>query len=139
MKLITLIAASLLSLTVYSGGPDSEDGQFFMNSHMEIISKEKDASYKGVVVEKNEMGYHVKAYFLSGELKMEGFFADEDLQVPSGWFTYYYQNGKVESMGEFKDGEKFGLWQRFDFEGNEKPEKIYATLQTMQAIQTFNQ
>lgn len=105
-----------------------------MTNHMEVTDNKKDAAYVCEIVEESDQGFHVKAYFLTGELKMDGWFQDEDLTQPHGEFTYYYQNGQVESKGEFLEGSKFGLWERFDFEGNPKPEKIYATLQIMQAI-----
>ena len=141
MKLIISYLALFVSITAFAGtpgSPEGDDGEFFMNSYLEIVNKEKDAFYKCEIVDQDELGYHVKAYFLTGELKMEGTFTDKDLELKEGQFTYYYQNGQVESAGEYREGAKFGLWKRFDFEGNEKPEKIYATLQTLKAIETFN-
>lgn len=121
----------------FAKAPESGENEIYLNSHMEVISKKKEATYVCEVIEETEDGFFVKAYFLTGEVKMEGYFSDEDLQIPNGIFTYYHQNGKVESKGEFRDGSKFGLWERYDFEGNERPEKIYATLQMMQAIEAF--
>jgi len=130
--ILSLFAFSLFTITGYSATPDGME--IYMTNHMEVTDNKKEASYVCKIVDESEMGYHVKAYFMTGELKMEGWFQDKELTQPHGEFTYYYQNGQIESKGEFMEGSKFGLWERFDFEGNAKPEKIYATLQIMQAI-----
>jgi len=130
--ILSLFAFSLLTITGYSITPDGME--IYMTNHMEVTDNKKEASYICKIVDESEMGYQVKAYFLTGELKMEGWFQDKELTQPHGEFTYYYQNGQIESKGEFMEGSKFGLWERYDFEGNPKPEKIYATLQIMQAI-----
>jgi len=133
MRLIlTLFAACLFTVSGFSANPDGMD--IYMTSHMELTDNKKEASYVCEIVEESEEGFKVKAYFMTGELKMEGWFKDKELTQPHGEFTYYFQNGQVESKGEFMEGSKFGLWERFDFEGNPKPEKIYATLQIMEAI-----
>lgn len=134
-----LITAAIFTSSVFAmaSGTNPDGKDIYLNKHMEVIDKKKEAVYLCEIVAETEEGYHAKAYFLSGELKMEGWFADEALTQPHGTFTYYYQNGQVESEGSFRDGSKFGLWQRYDFEGNPKSEKIYATLQMMQAIEAF--
>jgi antitoxin component YwqK of YwqJK toxin-antitoxin module len=57
------------------------------------------------------------------------------MEEPHGSFVYYYQSGQIESQGDFRDGEKVGVWQRFDRNGNEKPEKVYAVLPMLKAIE----
>jgi len=130
--ILSLFAFSLLAIAGYSSTPDGME--IYMTNHMEVTDNKKEASFICNILDESEMGYHVKAYFMTGELKMEGWFQDKELTQPHGEFTYYYQNGQIESKGEFMEGSKFGLWERYDFEGNPKPEKIYATLQIMQAI-----
>ncbi len=133
MKLfLSVFITGLMALSSYATTPD--ELKIYLTSHMEVTENKKEASYVCKIVEETDLGYHVKAYFLTGELKMDGWFRDKELTQPHGEFTYYYQNGQIESKGEFREGSKFGLWQRYDFEGNPKPEKIYATLQIMQAI-----
>lgn len=136
-SIVLSIAAFALSLVCLAGNGLTEGSEIYMNDHMEVINSKKEATYICQIVEQSDEGYHVKAFFLTGELKMEGWFKDEELQNPHGSFAYFHQNGQIESQGEFVDGSKFGLWERYDFEGNAKPEKIYATLQIMQAITAF--
>jgi antitoxin component YwqK of YwqJK toxin-antitoxin module len=54
--------------------------------------------------------------------------------IAHGEFKYYYRSGKLESIGEFREGGKYGIWQRFDEDGTEKPEKIYASQPMLKAL-----
>ncbi len=45
--------------------------------------------------------------------------------LEDGYFTYYYQNGQIESEGEFDRGVKVGTWKRFDSNGKRKTDKYY--------------
>lgn len=40
--------------------------------------------------------------------------------------TYYYDNGKVQQEGFFKDGKLDGVWVAFDENGNKKSTGLYA-------------
>jgi hypothetical protein len=128
--LLTSIAYFFGVLLTFANG----DGVIYLNDRMEE-TKKKDATYYCEFEKVEDKGYHYKAYFLSGELKMEGWYKDEAMQIPHGSFVYYYQTGQIESKGEFQDGEKVGVWQRYDRYGNEKPEKVYAYLPILKAIE----
>ena len=39
--------------------------------------------------------------------------------------TYYYENGKVQQQGYFKDGKITGQWVAFDENGNKKLDKNF--------------
>jgi TonB family protein len=56
---------------------------------------------------------------------MTGIYADKDLQIGNGDFTYFYANGYKESEGRFKNGYKVGTWKRWNFEGKPKPDRFY--------------
>lgn len=116
--------------------PDATDGnEVYLDAYLRVTKKKKLASYYCTIEERASEGYHVKAYFLTGELKMDGWYADEEMRVEQGLFTYFYQSGQIESAGEYKEGVKVGIWKRFDSKGNEKPEKVYQSLEVMQAIE----
>lgn len=40
--------------------------------------------------------------------------------------TYYYENGKVQQQGYFKDGKLTGQWVAYDAQGNKKSMGEYA-------------
>jgi antitoxin component YwqK of YwqJK toxin-antitoxin module len=41
---------------------------------------------------------------MDGKLKAEGQYADAELNVPNGTFTFFHPNGKKESIGEYRMG-----------------------------------
>jgi hypothetical protein len=133
MRRIILFAFLVLYSGMITASISGEDEAIYLDERMRE-TKKKHATYYCELVEKTEEGYHFKAYFLSGELKMEGWYADEEMKVPHGFFTYYYRSGKIESKGEYRNGEKYGIWHRYDIFGNEKPEKVYAYIPMMEQI-----
>jgi len=133
--LTTVIVFQICVMSVFAhGGEDA----IYLDERMKE-TKKKDATYYCELVGVTDNLYHYKAYFLSGELKMEGWYTDSSLEKPHGEFVYYYQTGQVESKGEYKEGEKYGIWQRFDRYGNEKPEKVYAFLPLLKEIEKSKQ
>lgn len=66
-----------------------------------------------------------RTYTMDGKLKSEGRYADAALIVPHGAFVFYHPNGKVESRGAYVNGNKSGVWERFDAWGAPLAEKIY--------------
>lgn len=85
----------------------------------------KKARYYRVNEGKEGELYIGKIYTTDGKLKAEGRYQDAALTLPSGPFTYYHANGKVESRGLYVDGNKTGVWERFDVWGGALAEKIY--------------
>lgn len=137
MRIFKLLAVStLLSVSVAAApGVLPEGNEIYLDNFMEVTHKKKEATYYCELVEKTDKGFHYKAYFLTGELKMDGWFADEDMKTEEGPFVYYYQSGKIESKGMCQEGSKVGIWQRYNEYGISKPEKVYASLQVMKAIE----
>ncbi len=66
-----------------------------------------------------------RTYSMDGKLKSEGTYADAELRVEHGSFTFYHTNGQIESQGEYIMGNKSGVWERFDTRGGALAEKIY--------------
>lgn len=62
---------------------------------------------------------------LDGRLKARGSYADACHLEPHGTFTFYHDNGSVESTGAYVHGERSGAWKRFDLFGRELTEKYY--------------
>ncbi len=131
-KYLVMIAASLALTTGRASGED-EKGLYF-NAMMEPVKNKKSAVYYGELVEKTDDGYHYQVFYMSGEVKMDGWYQDEAMTQPEGQFTYYYRSGQIESQGTYYEGVKFGLWERYTRAGDELPEKLYASNQMMKAI-----
>lgn len=106
----------------------------YMDDRMEVVKKKNNASYYCTLEEETPDGFYYKVYFLTGELKMEGTYKDSNMQIAHGQFTYYYRSGQTESTGLFREGNKYGIWQRYHPDGSPKAEKIYAFQPMLQAI-----
>lgn len=76
--------------------------------------------------------YTMKKYVLMASLLVSGLsFAQgisPKLEEVNGLVkaTYYYNNGKVQQEGFFKDGKLDGKWVSFDENGNKKAEAQYS-------------
>lgn len=134
LTLSVLVSVSASAAPTTTPIPDEGDA-IYLDTYLEVTKKKRDAAYYCELVEKSEKGYHYKAFFMTGELKMEGWYADVGMQTPEGGFTYYYRNGEVESKGVYREGAKVGIWKRYTTNGTEKPEKVYASLKIMKAIE----
>ncbi|MDL2308169.1 hypothetical protein LJC53_01135, partial [Bacteroidales bacterium OttesenSCG-928-C03] len=56
-----------------------------------------------------------KTWFQDGTLASEIYY---DADVPSGKFTYYWENGKIRMTGKYEGGEPAGIWYKYDEQGN---------------------
>jgi len=134
MRRILIIPSLLLiGLKAVATGP-SERESIYLDQRMELVSNKNQASYYCKLEEKTEKGFLYHAYFITGELKMTGLYLDEDMKTPNGVFTFYHRNGQIESTGSYRNGKKYGLWQRFHEDGSEKAEKIYAIDPVLNAL-----
>jgi len=96
----------------------------FLNDVMEV-SGTRDASYYQTIQAAGAMGFMLKTYFLTGELKMIGHTKESGCFLPDGEFVFYYQNGAVESRGQYRNGVKAGIWERYASDGTSKAERVY--------------
>ncbi len=134
MRELVLISMLFFQFGFITAATHGDEGAIYLDERMQE-TKKKNATYYCELVGVTDEMYHYKAYFLSGELKMEGWYTDEKMNKPHGLFTFYYQSGQVESKGEYREGQKYGIWQRYDRYGNEKPEKVYAFLPMLKELE----
>jgi len=64
-------------------------------------------------------------YTMDGLMKAEGTYVDAALKIPHGAFVFYHTNGEVESRGNYQNGHKAGVWERYDPAGRPLAEKVY--------------
>lgn len=78
------------------------------------LTKTVGNSYKGII------------YDYSNTIKAEGGYVQVGKKyLEDGHFTYYFQNGNIESEGVFVRGVKVGNWKRFDNNGKRKTDRYY--------------
>lgn len=117
----------LLFPVLIAHGTEGNGDELYLNDRLEPVKNKKQAYYVARLVGESQRGYTYQVFFLSGEMKMEGTYADKGMKMPNGEFTYYYQNGQVESSGLYREGMKYGIWQRYEPGGAARPERVYAT------------
>ena len=138
MKALTTLAAICLSLLSASinpalaGGHDGGEGN---RSTATLVRRDlvgpdfQPATKESIIlmreVRKTANGYEVKVKAANGSLRMKGVYSDEQLTQANGTFSYYHDNGRLESEGRIMNGLKTGVWTRYDRNGNPKSEKIY--------------
>ncbi|MCB0793844.1 MAG: energy transducer TonB [Flavobacteriales bacterium] len=120
MNLPITFLLSVIIAPVLGQGPE----KVYLNTVLEETSPRKASYYlqrEGV-----EGSYFIaRIYSMDGRLKAEGRYLDESCQIEHGMFTFYHANGKVESSGRYENGNKSGVWNRFDQWGRELAEKVY--------------
>ncbi|MEO0403937.1 MAG: TonB family protein, partial [Bacteroidota bacterium] len=72
-----------------------------------------------------EQRYSVEVFYRSGNIKMRGTYTDASLSTEHGFFQFFYSDGKLESEGQFVDGQKSGTWKRFESNGTPKKDRYY--------------
>ena len=65
---------------------------------------------------------------------MKGLAMDETGTRLHGWSEWYHENGLIESNGYYKNGAKYGVWNRYNAKGEPKPDKMYSNVNMNTAI-----
>ena len=119
-KLFTLIALILLTT-----GAFAQTKTQLLDAQLNVTKNKAAAKYTRTVTSVNESLFEVKINFQTGELMMTGTYLDEALTVADGEFVYFFANGTKESQGFYANGTRVGSWQRWNFDGAQKPDRFY--------------
>lgn len=103
------LVAALLLLCVFATAQKSE--QFFDYQWAPCASSE--ASYYSVIEKKDSLWNRMDYFVHEKSLQMQGSYKDEATNIEEGHFVYYHSNGVLESVGNFKNGKRDGLWVRY--------------------------
>ncbi len=78
------------------------------------------------IVKKTDSGWIRNDYFIATKkLQMTGLYKDEETKTQNGWFSYFYSNGNLSSMGGYINGKKEGLWISYHFNGMISDSSVY--------------
>lgn len=112
-----------IGLFLHSANAQDEE-KIYLNETLAATTKKSARFYR--VAEGREGDLFVgRTYSIDGKLKSEGTYADAQLRVEHGEFTFFHANGAVESRGEYVMGNKSGVWERFSSKGEPLAEKVY--------------
>jgi len=82
--------------------------------------------YREVTLSESRLWLVTIFYNPSGKVKMTGSYTDEELEAEEGEFIYYYRNGNIESKGMCSEGIKYGVWERYLWDGSRRADRYYS-------------
>lgn len=115
----------LIALIVHTTGAFAQTKTQLLDAQLNVTKNKAAAKYTRTVTSVNESLFEVKINFQTGELMMTGTYLDEALTVADGEFVYFFANGTKESQGLYANGTRVGSWQRWNFDGAQKPDRYY--------------
>lgn len=80
--------------------------KIYYNKNWESSTKE-NAEYYRIISKEREL-FHVMEYHLNGTLQMNGYYKTLNPEIKEGLFTYYDENGKKSSQGNYFANTKNG-------------------------------
>lgn len=119
-KLFTLIALLVLTTSAFA-----QTTSQLLDAQLNVTKNKAAAKYTRTITKVGESLYQAQVNFLTGELMMTGTYLDEALTIPQGEFVYFFANGVKESQGLYEAGQRVGAWQRWNFDGAQKPDRYY--------------
>ena len=122
----TLLTLAFTSLFALSGFAQNESTKEYLNNVFKSVSKSEAVYYRESAVQ-NDGFVTYSVYFLNGDIRMTGRnIHDNGRSVKHGLFTYYYENGSIESSGYYEKGIKVGSWKRFTSNGIQRADRYYS-------------
>jgi TonB family protein len=122
MKLRTIFFAVGVLLSTIAFAQEKKQ---YLDPQLNVTLNESAAKFIRTIIHVNDTVYNVNIHFKTGEIMMTGAYRDAELNIENGDFTYYYANGIVESQGKYRGGNKVGIWKRWNYDGQQKPDRIY--------------
>jgi hypothetical protein len=119
-KLFTLIALLVLTTSAFA-----QTTTQLLDAQLNITKNKTTVKYTRTITKIGESLYQAQINFQTGELMMTGTYLDEALTIPQGEFVYFFANGTKESQGLYEAGQRVGAWQRWNFDGAQKPDRYY--------------
>lgn len=119
-KLFTLIALLVLTTSAFAQSTSQ-----LLDAQLNVTKNKAAAKYTRTITKIGESLYQAQINFQTGELMMTGTYLDEALTIPQGEFVYFFANGIKESQGLYEAGQRVGSWQRWNFDGAQKPDRYY--------------
>ncbi len=112
-----------LAINTITYGQTSID---FLDAQLNVVRDSISSKFIRTTTLVSDTTYNVRINYRTGELMMTGAYKDKALSTEHGEFKYFYANGVVESQGRYANGNKVGVWNRWSYDGNPKPDRQYA-------------
>ena len=120
MKKLIII---LLSLTVIN--TMAQKDTIYFNKHWEKVTKDKAKYYRIVPLKKIGDLHQITDYYMNGNPQMEGFWSDIKNEIFEGETKWYFKNGTLSEITNYKNGLKEGLSKSYLITGELKTSGTY--------------
>ncbi|WP_343854789.1 hypothetical protein [Fulvivirga kasyanovii] len=116
--------AFILFLLVATQPLRAQTDTIFYDYYWSQTSRE-DALYFRLKPVKEENGYRIEDFYISGALQMSAFSCSDIEDMFDGEVVWYYESGEVMQKAEYKNGIKQGLEVQYDKQGCLLSEGVY--------------
>lgn len=115
-----LLSALFLMMSLSSFAQNENDKKVFLDS----LWRETTSEYKYIRIIKNynfvQDEYQFEDYYKSGNLQMRGMSLAKETLIKNGGFTFFYENGNLQQIINYKDGFPLGNVTAFYENGKKK-------------------
>ncbi|NVO10801.1 MAG: TonB family protein [Bacteroidales bacterium] len=112
-------------LIILSQGLIAQDTiKIYFDKNWKKLESFKDAAYYRKLYKKGDLWY-AKDYYLTGQLQMEGSYTNKKCTKRSGTFTYYTEDGTIDSKGSFLKNKYEGIWNWYHPNGQKSSQELY--------------
>jgi antitoxin component YwqK of YwqJK toxin-antitoxin module len=125
-KNLTLILGVFASLIIFDASGQDLAEQSYLDQVFQETAKKREASYVRQLKQKDTSTYQAEVKTMKGSLRMTGeYLLNSQALLEHGKFTFYYDDGSVESSGYYEKGVKVGSWERYTADGSRRPDRYY--------------
>jgi len=123
MRLILLKLAFILSSFNYVLAQDTIT-IYYNNDWNEIPDKNLATYYRKAFLDSNKV-WTAHDYYMSNQIQMIGTFKSKKFTTKLGHFIYFYENGRKDSEGDYKNNKNEGTWIYWHENGQKKSEGVF--------------
>ena len=126
MSQLKTLASFTILLFLYSTSFGQKSATYHVDSSLHILTQGGDNyAYKCKAVRKDSLFYVEFFDRYTKLLRISAYFSDSLLTDLNGSFTRYHYDGKLASKENYSHGNKTGVWESWDKDGNKTDSTIY--------------
>ena len=123
MKIISINILLFISTISYLFSQDTIVKYF--NTNWEEVKDKNIASFYRKAFKGSDNLWIAHDYYISNKIQMIGTYKSEKLNIKYGHFSYFYENGKKKSEGDYINNDNDGFWTYWYENGQKRSEGNY--------------
>ncbi len=100
----------------------------YYDSNWDKTTIENAKYYRKAFEVENQKWQAIDYYLPSNTIQMKGSYLSDSMEVKDGKFDYFYDNGKLDRYGNYKNNKRTGEWSYFHKNGEDAGHKLYDNL-----------